>query len=201
MTFETAIALIGFAFVTAISPGPGNFLLMASGANFGFVRTIPLLLGICLGFLIMVLCVGLGLNQILEQNPTIYDLLRIACGIYVLWLAFQIAKSRSLGTDENEKMDKPICMIQGALLQLLNPKAWAVALIVTATYTTPDNFLISLVMMIPLLAITILPSISAWALSGSALRKYLSKGKRIVVFNVSMALLLVASMAPMLINL
>jgi threonine/homoserine/homoserine lactone efflux protein len=145
-------------------------------------------------------CVGLGLSQILEQNPTIYNLLRMACGIYVLWLAFQIARSRSLDSDENQEMAKPISFIQAALLQLLNPKAWAVALIVTATYTTPNRFLASLLMMLPLMAITILPSISAWALSGSALRNTLSKGRRIVAFNMTMAILLVVSMAPMLLN-
>ncbi|NDV28128.1 LysE family translocator [Desulfovibrio sp. JC010] len=200
MTYETAVAFISFAFAMAISPGPGNFLLMTSGANFGFARTLPLIIGLCIGAVTMVFCVGLGLSQILEQYPAIYDLLRMACGIYVLWLAFQIARSKSLGAEKDEDMAKPIGLIQGALLQFLNPKAWTVSLIITATYTTPTNYIPSLILLLPLFAMTIIPSVSVWAISGSALRKCLSKGNWITVFNTSMALLLVVSMGSMLLN-
>lgn len=200
VTVETAIALIGFAFVMSITPGPSNFLLLASGANFGFVRSLPLAMGISTGFLTMVFCVGLGLGKILEQNPAIYNLLRIGCGVYVLWLAWQIARSRSLGAGKGNELAQPIGFIQAAMFQWVNPKAWAVALIVTVSYTRPGNFLSSLVSLIALFAVVNLPSISVWALSGAALRQSLSKGRRIAVFNLTMALLLVASMIPVLLS-
>lgn len=200
MTIETALALMGFAFVMPISPGPGNFLLLASGANFGFMKSLPLVLGISMGFLSMVLGVGLGVGQVLEQFPVVYNLLRIMCGGYVLWLALKIAKSRSLGSDDGEQIAKPVSFIQAALFQLLNPKAWTVALIVTVTYTTPENYVLNLLLLIGLFAVVNIPSISAWAISGAALRCTLAKGNRIAVFNVSMAILLVGCMIPMLMN-
>lgn len=200
MTPDNILALMGFAFVMSISPGPGNFLLLASGANLGFARSLPLVLGISAGFLSMVFLVGIGLGEILEQNPLIYDLLRLVCGAYVLWLAFQIARSRSLGSEGEKQISEPIGFFQAALFQWVNPKAWAVALIVTVTYTTPDNFLTSLVILILFFAVVNIPSISVWALSGAALRRILSSGRRIVFFNTTMSLLLVGSIIPMLLN-
>ena len=91
MPIDTVLALAGFAFVMSASPGPGNFLLLTSGVNFGFVRSIPLILGISLGFLTMVALVGLGLGHLLKVFPLIGLGIRLACGVYVVWLAIRIA--------------------------------------------------------------------------------------------------------------
>ncbi len=198
MSQDTAIALIGFAFVMSISPGPGNFLLLASGANFGFLRSLPLVLGISLGFLTMVFAVGMGLGQVLQQAPVVYTALKFVCAAYVLWLAFKIARSRSMGSSGEDRMDRPISFLQAALFQLVNPKAWAVALIVTVSYSNPDDYLPSLVVMILLFALINLPAISIWAISGAALRRFLRDSRRIVAFNTGMAVLLVGSMIPVL---
>lgn len=198
MSFESVLALIGFAFVMSISPGPGNFLLLASGANFGFTRSLPLVFGISAGFLFMVLGVGLGLGQVLAAFPMIYLGLRVLCTAYVLWLALKIARSRSLGSGEAQQMAAPISFVQASLFQLLNPKAWAVALIVIVTYTSPEEYITSLIVLIVLFAVVNIPSISVWALSGSALRTMLGQGNRIAIFNIAMALLLIASMVPVL---
>lgn len=200
MTFETALALIGFAFVMSISPGPGNFLLLISGANFGFLRSIPLIMGISTGFLSMVLGIGLGLGQIFEQFPAINNALRIICGAYIFWLALKIAKNRSLGNTDVTKISKPVSFIEAALLQFLNPKAWSVALIVTVTYSGPENDFFSLVLLIALFAIINIPSISIWAISGAVLQRTLAKGNRIAIFNISMAILLIGCMIPMIMN-
>lgn len=200
MSLETAIALIGFAFVMSISPGPGNFLLLASGVNFGFMRSIPLVLGISLGFLTMVFFVGIGLGQLLKTTPAIYTVLKFACAAYVTWLAWKIARSRTISPQKGETIEKPITFVQAALFQLVNPKAWAVALVVTVSYTRPENHLTSLVLMIVLFAAINLPAISVWALSGVALRRILGEGNRIAVFNIAMALLLVVSMAVVLLR-
>jgi threonine/homoserine/homoserine lactone efflux protein len=196
MTLDVTIALIGFAFVMSISPGPGNFLLLASGANFGFARSLPLLLGISCGFLSMVFAVGIGLGAVLKAYPAIDIALRIACGLYVAWLAFRIARSRSLG--EGAAVAAPIGFAEAAAFQLLNPKAWAVALIVTVSYTQPERLLPSLAAVIAIFAVVNLPSLSVWVLSGTALRRVLAEGRRIVAFNIAMAVLLVASMIPTL---
>jgi threonine/homoserine/homoserine lactone efflux protein len=195
MSLETLLALAGFVFVMSITPGPGNFLLLASGANFGFARSLPLILGISGGFLGIVLLVGLGLGPVFERFPEIYLALQIACGLYILWLAWKIATSRSLGSGE-AKVERPIGFIAAAMLQLFNPKSWAVALIVNVSYTVPDRLLFSLLAVLAVIAVVNLPALSVWALSGSALRNALAKGNRIVVFNIAMAALLILSMIP-----
>lgn len=200
MTFEMFTALIGFAFVMSISPGPGNFLLLASGANFGFWRTLPLVFGISGGFLTMVLVIGLGFGEILKTYSIIYQGLRFLCIAYVLWLAWKIAQVKSLGPEETEPGSTPIGFFQAATLQLLNPKAWAVALIVTVSYTSPDNYVSSLIWMLVTFAVVNIPSISVWALGGTALRQFLRTEKRVRIFNVTMALLLVAAMIPVLLG-
>ena len=200
MSLETALALVGFAFVMSISPGPANFLLLASGVNFGFVRSIPLVLGISFGFLTMVFFIGIGLGQVLKNTPGLYTVLKFSCAAYVTWLAWKIVRSRAVGPEQGEKIEQPISFIQAALFQLVNPKAWAVALIVTVSYTNPENYLPSLILMIMLFAVISLPATSVWALSGVALRRLLGEGNRIVVFNIAMALLLVVSMAVVLLR-
>jgi len=201
MSLESLAALIGFAFVMSISPGPGNFLLLTSGANFGFARSIPLVLGISFGFLSMVFAIGLGLGAVLESYPLIGKLLRLACAAYVLWLAWKISQSRSLGKAGAEQLETPFSFIQAASLQLLNPKAWTVALIVTVAYLAPEAGVGQLLVLIAIFAVVNIPSISIWALSGHGLRRVLAKERRIAAFNVAMAILLVVSMIPALLSL
>ncbi|MCP4329665.1 MAG: LysE family translocator [Alphaproteobacteria bacterium] len=200
MTFQTLLALVGFAFVMSITPGPGNFLLLASGANFGILRTVPLILGISFGFLSMVLAVGLGLGQILRQYEIVYALLRFVCLAYVIWLAWKIAHIRSVGVDDTGAGSNPISFLQAAAFQLVNPKAWAVALIVTVSYTSAEDYYLSLVSMIAVFAIVNLPAISAWAIFGVGLRRLLSDERRLRAFNIGMASLLVVSMVPVVLG-
>ena len=200
MTADLFLALVGFAFVMSISPGPGNFLLLASGVNFGFARSIPLVLGISLGFLTMVLLVGLGVGQILLRYEGVYVALKFVCAAYVLWLAVKIATSAPGEMTREDTAAAPISFVQAALFQLVNPKAWAVALIVTVTYTTETNYIPSLLAMIAVFAVVNLPAISLWALSGVLLRRIMSNPVQIRVFNVAMGLLLAGSMVPILMD-
>ncbi|WP_193367085.1 LysE family translocator [Pelagibius marinus] len=207
LTSDLLLALAGFAFVTSVSPGPGNFLLLASGANFGFRRTLPLVLGISAGFLTMVFLVGMGLGPLLQRFPAVYGALKIACIAYVLWLAWKIATSSPKLGEAEESAARPFGFFQAALLQWLNPKAWAVALIVTVSYAAPApgaataDTAASLLLVIFFFALVNLPSISLWAASGMALRRLLNEPRRLRRFNLVMALLLVLSMAPVVLTL
>ncbi len=200
MTFENFTSLVGFAFVMSISPGPGNFLLLASGANFGVARTLPLIFGICFGFLSMVLAIGLGFGQVFRAYPSIYMGLQILCITYVCWMAWKIAHIRSLGNAMAAHTSKPIGFVQAAVLQLVNPKAWAVALVVTVSFTDQGNYLASLATMITVFALVNLPSISIWALFGRTLQTWLDTQRRARLFNIAMALLLVSTMIPVLLG-
>jgi threonine/homoserine/homoserine lactone efflux protein len=200
MTFEMLVALVGFAFVMSISPGPGHFILLASGVNFGFWRSVPIVLGISAGFLSMVLAVGLGLGPVLQEYQSIYTVLKLLCAAYVFWLALKIARSSPMTNASTEKPERPISFLQASLFQLVNPKAWAVALIVTVSYTTPADDLPSLLAMIVVFAVVNLPAISMWALFGVGLRQLLNDPAKVRVFNIAMALLLVGSMVPVLLD-
>ena len=94
MQIEIFLALVVFAFTTSITPGPNNMMLFASGVNFGFVRTIPHMCGIGVGFLVLLLAVGFGLGALLETVPGLYTLLKFTGGAYLLWIAWKIGTSR-----------------------------------------------------------------------------------------------------------
>ena len=91
MTQHVLWALAAFAFVTSITPGPNNLMLMASGANFGLRRTLPHMFGISLGHMLLVICTGLGLGQLFVLYPSLQIALRVIGGVYLLYLAWKLA--------------------------------------------------------------------------------------------------------------
>jgi threonine/homoserine/homoserine lactone efflux protein len=196
MQIEIFLALLVFAFTTSITPGPNNMMLFASGVNFGFVRTIPHMCGIGVGFLVLLLAVGFGLGALLEAVPMVYTVLKVAGGADLIWIAWKIGTSRSLG--EGKTGARPMSFLEAAVFQWVNPKAWVMAVSAMATYTNSANYTMSVLIVGVAFAIVNFPSVSTWAGFGSALRQWLSDPVRLKWFNISMALLLVASLWPML---
>ncbi|MEN3149338.1 LysE family translocator [Neorhizobium sp. IRAMC:178] len=196
MSLETFLALVLFALTTSITPGPNNMMLFASGVNFGFVRTIPHMLGIGAGFLSLLIAVGLGLGALLHSVPVVYTALKFAGGAYLLWVAWKIGTSRSLS--DGRTGAQPMTFIGAAVFQWVNPKAWVMAVTAMATYTDPEYYLPTVMLVGLAFAAVNLPSVSTWAGFGSALREWLSVPARLKWFNITMALLLVASLWPML---
>lgn len=197
MTSDAFLALLVYAFVTSITPGPNNFMLLASGVNFGFVRTIPHMLGIGIGFLSLLLGVGFGLGAILMAFPSLHSALKVAGRAYLLFLAWRIGMSRSLGA-EGEAKAKPMTFLQAAAFQWVNPKAWVMAMTAMAVYTNPQAPFLSVVLVAVAFALVNLPSVSTWAGFGMALRGFLSDPVRLKWFNIAMGLLLAATLWPML---
>ena len=196
MPLDTFAALVLFAFTTSITPGPNNMMLFTSGVNFGFRRTIPHMLGIGAGFLSLLLGVGLGLGALLHTVPLLYTVLKFAGGAYLLWIAWKIGSSRSLS--EGKTSAAPMSFLSAAAFQWINPKAWVMAVTAMATYTNPELYFISVLMVGFAFALVNVPSVSTWAGFGSALRDWLSDPVRLKWFNISMAILLVLSLWPML---
>ena len=196
MPLDTFLALVLFAFTTSITPGPNNMMLLASGVNFGFRRTIPHMLGIGVGFLSLLLAVGLGLGALLHMIPALYTALKFAGGAYLVWIAWKIATSRSLG--EGKSGTKPMSFLGAATFQWVNPKAWVMAVTAMATYTNPQLYMLSVLLVGFAFAVVNLPSVSTWAGFGSALREWLSDPVRLKWFNITMAVLLILSLWPML---
>ena len=195
MNTELLLALAGFAFVTSITPGPNNLMLMASGANFGFRRTGPHMLGISLGHLLMIVLVGLGLNQLFVAFPPLGLAMKIASVCYLLFLAWKIANAAP--PQEGAVQGKPLTFLQAALFQWVNPKAWFMAVTATTVYA-PDQTFASVLIVAAAFACVNLPSVSTWTVMGQQIRRVLTSEKRLRAFNWTMAALLVASLALIL---
>ncbi|MCU0829516.1 MAG: LysE family translocator [Tabrizicola sp.] len=193
MTYELLIALLGFAFVTSVTPGPNNMMLLASGVNFGFRRTVPHMLGISLGHALMVFLVGLGLAGVFKAWPPALTVLKVASVAYMLWLAWKIAHAGAPG--EGRVKPEPMTFLQAAAFQWVNPKAWAMALgAVSAYVTTPSVWAYAAVAGV--FACVNLPSVAVWAGAGQGLRRWLEGPGRLAAFNWTMAGLLVLSLWP-----
>lgn len=195
MTQDMLFALVGFAFVTSVTPGPNNLMLMASGANFGFVRSVPHMLGIGIGFMAMCFLVGLGLAGVIFAPPVAELALKIVSCLYMLWLAVKIA--RSAPPKAGAAQGRPMTFWQAAAFQWVNPKAWAMALSATAIYA-PDRSLWALALVALVFGAVNLPSVSVWTLVGQGLRRWLADPARLRAFNWTMAGLLVLSLWPVL---
>lgn len=195
MALETFLALLVYAFVTSVTPGPNNMMLMASGVNFGFLRTIPHMLGISLGFFVLLLAVGFGLGALLTAFPAAQTALKIASVVYMVWLAWKVASSRSIG--EGAASSQPLTFLQAAAFQWVNPKAWAMALVAMGAYTNLEHPVLSVVLVGAAFALVNFPSVSVWAGFGVALRGFLADPGYLRLFNGAMGLALLLSILPM----
>jgi threonine/homoserine/homoserine lactone efflux protein len=196
MSIDLFLALVAFAFVTSITPGPNNMMLLASGVNFGFKRTIPHMLGIGIGFTLMVFLVGMGLGQIFVAYPAAYTALKYLGAAYLLWLAWKIAHSGPVG--EGKSGGRPMRFIAAAGFQWVNPKAWVMAVSAVTNYAIAGRPILSAVLVAVTFGLINLPTVSTWTLFGTALRRFLNDPKWLRAFNWTMAALLVASLAPVL---
>lgn len=197
MTYDAFIALVVFALVASITPGPSNFMLLSSGANFGFWRTLPQMFGITIGFSALLFGTGLGLGAVLTALPALHLALKVAGSLYLLYLAWRIAMSRALSA-EAVAVSRPMTLLESAVFQWVNPKAWVVAMTVMAIYADPDSPFISVALIVLAFALVNLPSVSTWALFGMALRGFLADPTRLKWFNITMGVLLAATLWPML---
>ncbi|MBP9183385.1 MAG: LysE family translocator [Fuscovulum sp.] len=195
MTFDLVIALLGFALVTSVTPGPNNMMLLASGVNFGFRRTVPHMLGISAGHSLMVFLVGLGIAGLFRAFPLSVTMLKVASVGYMLWLAWKIARAGAPG--EGAARARPMTFLQAAAFQWVNPKAWAMALGAVTAYVATPSATAYLAVAATFAAVN-LPSVSLWAAAGQGLRRWLDAPARLRAFNWTMAALLVVSLYPVL---
>ncbi len=193
MNLSLVPALALFALVSSITPGPNNLMLMASGANFGLRRTLPHMMGIAIGFVVMLGLVGLGLIRLFDAFPVIHQILRLFSLIYILFLAWKI--SQAAPPRGSVQSGQPMTFFQAALFQWVNPKAWAMSLTAMTAYA-PDNSLLAIAIVCLVFGLINLPSIGLWTLMGRALRGFLGHDRRLRLFNWTMATLLILSVVP-----
>lgn len=196
-SYDLLTAFILFAFVSSITPGPNNTMLLASGVNFGVRRSIPHAMGISIGFMLMVLGVGFGLGELFKAWPPLYSILRYVGAAYLLYLAWKIATSGPISGDA-ARTRKPLSFWGAAAFQWVNPKAWVMAVGAITTYTPAQGYVLNVIVIAALFALVNLPSVGIWVMFGSALRNLLQNPRWLMLFNVLMALLLVISLYPLL---
>ena len=198
MTADQILALTVFAAVSSGTPGPNNLMLMTSGVNFGMKRSVPHLLGITMGFSFMIFAVGMGLQTMFTVIPQLETVLRYVGTAYLLWLAWKIANSGPVGEGKASGA-RPMGFWAAAAFQWVNPKAWFMAISAITTYASSaagGSKLSQVVLVVIIFGTINFPLVACWGLFGSAMRRFLQDPKILKIFNVTMAILLVASLYP-----
>jgi threonine/homoserine/homoserine lactone efflux protein len=190
----TLLPLATFAFVTSITPGPNNIMLASSGINFGFMRTIPHIFGVAIGFGALVALCAVGVGALIVAVPAAFLTLKIFGTLYLLFFAWQL-RAITIGANASATT-APMSFAAAALFQLVNPKAWVMA-ITGATLFTPNlhSYALAVTLLCVVFAGVNLPCIAAWALLGAALRRFLSEPIWRRMFSVCIVLLTVYSAA------
>jgi threonine/homoserine/homoserine lactone efflux protein len=186
--------LLLFSSVMSLTPGPNVVMVTASAANFGFRPVIPHMLGITLGFGLLVMAVGLGLAGLFQAEPRLHLALKYLGGAYLLYLAWRIATAGGAGGGARAK---PIGFVEAILFQCINPKGWVFAIGTVAAYTTVGGDAVWQTAVIAAVnAATCLVSVVVWAAFGTVIGRYLRDPRLRRLFNGTMAWLLVLSLVP-----
>ena len=194
MDSSTLISFATFAVVAAFTPGPNNVMLAASGANYGFRRTLPHIFGILVGFCSLVVAAGLGLATLFTIMPWLYDVLKVISVLFLLYLAWKIG---SAGCATTKHKDRPLSFLQAASFQLINPKSITVIISsVTAFTSTAENVGTEVTILLIVFATVTICATCTWAVFGTAIAHLLTSQTRLRQFNIIMSLLLVASLLP-----
>ncbi|MCU0886044.1 MAG: LysE family translocator [Beijerinckiaceae bacterium] len=197
MSLEMFGALVVFAAVMSGTPGPNNMMLLASGVNFGFRRSIPHMLGISFGVMLLLLAIGFGLHEVLQRWPLIFTVIKYAGGAYLLWLAWMIANAGPLEDGTGETRGRPMRFLEALAFQWINPKAWVMAVGAMATYTNESAYTLTVIIVALVFGVVCGPATGTWTAFGVALKRFLQDPKANRLFNIAMALALVASLWPL----
>ena len=187
------VALIGFAFVGSVSPGPNNTVLWASGMQFGFRRTVPHVLGTALGIGALALGVAAGIGALLEAVPAAELGLKLVGSVYLLSVAYLVLGSGAVGRSD---VARPLNVWQAVVFQCVNPKAWIFAVAAVGTFLRPDVPRFAAVgFLTAVLMVVVVGASSIWAAGGAALGRVVEDERARRAISVGLAILLVAAVA------
>lgn len=192
-------SVIVFALAMSATPGPNNAMVTASGASWGFTRTIPHMLGVAFGFPVMLLAVALGAGALLRESPLLQTALQWTGAAYLVWLAIGIARAApaaSAGVG-----GRPLGFVRAALFQVVNPKAWFISIGASATFTSAGASTVGQASLLAMVfAAVTLPCLACWTALGVGAARLLRTPGRLRAFNIAMAMLLIASLVPLLLG-
>ena len=190
--FQLFSALVTYYFIMFATPGPNNAMLTASGLKFGFVRTLPHLIGIPLGHILQIGLTCFGLANLFLLYPQVQFYMKILCFIYLVYLGWKMIGSFSMVQKET---GRPLRFYEASLFQFINPKAWSIAITVASGFfPTEENFLIATMFITITAAVVCFPSICIWAIFGNSLRIFIknTKTKKITEYILAVLLVLTA---------
>jgi threonine/homoserine/homoserine lactone efflux protein len=197
MTLQDALSFLTFSFVAAITPGPSNVILTATGATVGLWRGLPCLLGVSLGMGTLMLFVGIGLGKALIQHPQFMHAMNWVGVIFLIWLSWKIASAPGLKSTDKKPT---VGFLNAALFQWINPKSWIVCTGAVSAYFRPqtEEAVLYAFTLACLFLIAALPSNLVWLTCGAMLEQLLAKPAAIRFFNGAMGLLLAISAVLMI---
>jgi threonine/homoserine/homoserine lactone efflux protein len=188
------LPLATFAFVTSITPGPNNIMLASSGINFGFMRTVPHIFGVAIGFGALVALCAIGVGALIVAVPAAYFALKVFGTLYLLFFAWQL-RAMTIGSTVVATA-APMSFAAAALFQLINPKAWVMAITGAALFTPNlQPYWLAVALLCAIFAGVNLPCIAAWTLLGALLRRFLVDPLRKRLFSGLLVLLTIYSAA------
>ncbi len=197
---EQLFALIVFSLTSFFTPGPNNVMLMTSGVNHGFRRTIPHMAGVTIGFSAMTVLVALGLGSVFRAFPRIHDVVEVIGVLYLLWLAWKIATSpteKGIETEGVATAAKPFTFLQAAAFQWVNAKGWVMVVSVVSIWIPEGPGAVAWIAFIfAIFIVTGAASSATWAALGAVIARLFHEPSRLRLFNLTMAILLVASLGP-----
>ncbi len=198
MDLPTIVSFTLFASVAAFTPGPNNLMLAASGANFGFRASLPHILGVSAGFISLVIAAGFGLASLFAALPNLYYVMKIISFIFLIYLAWRIG---SAGRARTQRPSEPLKFWQAAMFQLVNPKGVSVIISSVTAYTSSATTVASEVFALFLVfSFVTVGSTITWTLFGLVIGQVLNTSKRLRLFNITTASLLLISLIPVIIN-
>ena len=192
ITWELIAAISVYYFVMYATPGPNNSILTASGVKFGFMRSIPNIIGISSGHGVQLALVCFGLGSLFTQFPILLEILKYIGACYLLYLAWKMFGSLNISITEEKS--SPLKYHEAILFQFVNPKAWVICITaVSLFYPENVNLIIGTLFLVIMSTIINLPSISMWAFGGSIIRRYLSNKKLKTIIEWILAILLLGT--------
>ena len=192
ITWELIAAISVYYFVMYATPGPNNSILTASGIKFGFIRSIPNIIGISSGHGVQLALVCFGLGSLFTQFPILLEVLKYIGACYLLYLAWKMFGSLNISITEEKS--SPLKYHEAILFQFVNPKAWVICITaVSLFYPENVNLIIGTLFLVIMSTIINLPSISMWAFGGSIIRRYLSNKKLKTIIEWILAILLLGT--------
>jgi threonine/homoserine/homoserine lactone efflux protein len=199
MSADQLLAFCMFALIASITPGPNNMMIMASGLNHGFVRSLPHLAGICCGFVFMVFATGVGMHAVFDAVPQLQVVLKYVGAAWMVWLAWKLANAAPMGKN-GENSANPMSFIGAAAFQWVNPKAWVMSVGAVTSYLPHASELKDVITLAVIFGVIGTPCVGIWASFGVGMQRVLQQPRAVRIFNFTMAGLLLASLYPVLVE-